>query len=86
MSYTIIIKNTTGSSEAINQCVVHVTDTTGDRVYYIDKFDTPSSIGGNQQWTYEKEHANENLPMSGKLKLYINSEPKAESYYLVTYE
>ena len=86
LTYTVTVKNTTGSSEIINQCVAHVTDTTGDRVYYIDTFDTPGSIGGNQQWTYEKEHVNDNLPMSGKLELYINYALKAESHYLVMYE
>lgn len=86
LTYTVTVKNTTGSSEIINQCVAHVTDTAGDRVYYIDTFDTPGSIGGNQQWTFDKEHANENLPANGKLELYINNALKAESHYLVMYE
>ena len=85
LTYTVRIKNVTGSNEIINQCVVHVADTFGNTVYYIDKFDT-GSLGPYQEWTFTKEHANENLPSSGKLVLYVNYIVKAEVNYLVTYE
>lgn len=83
VTYTVTLKNTSGSSVKLTQLSVQITDATGNTAYYIDVM-TPPTIAGNATVTYTGEYSNSSLPMIGKAILYVNNEIKDSTYYLVS--
>mgnify|MGYP006934503021 FL=1 len=85
VSYAVTLRNTSGSTVAINQCSVQITDRNGGTAYKIDIIAPPSfNLAANQTWTYDGTYENASLPQVGKALLYVNSELKDSTYYMVS--